>query len=99
MVDRMSAIPLLFPRSGVLYKKFHPRGVFFKANYLHLNLYIMSRLGNYLRDTAAEMKHVSWPTQTQAFIYTALVIGVSALVALFLGAFDYVFTTMLKFVA
>lgn len=56
----------------------------------------MSRLGNYFRDTAAEMKHVSWPTQTQAMIYTILVVVVSALVALFLGAFDYVFTTLLN---
>lgn len=56
----------------------------------------MSRLGNYLRDTAAEMKHVSWPTQTQALIYTVLVIVVCAFVALFLGAFDYVFTTILN---
>lgn len=56
----------------------------------------MSRLGNYLRDTAAEMKHVSWPTRTQTLIYTALVIVVSTLVALFLGAFDYVFTQLLN---
>ena len=56
----------------------------------------MSRLGNYFRDTAAEMKHVSWPTQKQSFIYTALVIGVSGLVALFLGAFDYLFTQVLN---
>lgn len=56
----------------------------------------MSRLSNYFRDTAAEMKHVSWPTQTQAFIYTALVIVISALVAAFLGAFDYVFTQILN---
>ncbi len=59
----------------------------------------MSKLGNYLRDTVAEMKHVSWPTQKQAFIYTALVIGVSALVALFLGAFDYVFTNILNIIS
>ena len=56
----------------------------------------MSRIGNYFRDTAAEMKHVSWPTQSQALIYTALVILVSGLVALFLSGFDYVFTTMLN---
>lgn len=55
----------------------------------------MSRLGNYLRDTATEMKHVSWPTQTQAMVYTGLVILVSGFVALFLGAFDYVFTNLL----
>ncbi len=58
----------------------------------------MSKLGNYLRDTAAEMKHVSWPTQMQTITYTALVIGVSALVALFLGAFDYLFTQALDFI-
>lgn len=58
----------------------------------------MSRLGNYLRDTASEMKHVSWPTQMQAITYTALVIGVSAFVALFLGAFDYLFTQALNLI-
>lgn len=58
----------------------------------------MSRLGNYIRDTAAEMKHVSWPTQKQTITYTVLVIGVSAIVALFLGAFDYVFSQGLDFI-
>lgn len=56
----------------------------------------MTRFINYLRATAAEMKHVSWPTQTQALVYTALVIGVSALVALFLAGFDYLFTQLLN---
>lgn len=58
----------------------------------------MSRLGNYFRDTAAEMKHVSWPTQMQTIIYTLLVIVVSACVALFLGAFDYLFTQLLDLI-
>ena len=58
----------------------------------------MSRLGNYLRDTAAEMKHVSWPTQTQTIVYTVLVIAISAVVALFLGAFDYLFTQLLDLI-
>ena len=52
-------------------------------------------LGNYLRDTMAEMKHVSWPTQSQAAIYTALVFLVSGFVALLLGGFDYIFTSLL----
>ena len=56
----------------------------------------MSRIGNYLRDTKAEMKHVSWPTQTQTVVYSILVILISAIVALFLGAFDYVFTNLLQ---
>lgn len=58
----------------------------------------MSRIGNYLKDTAAEMKHVSWPTQMQTIIYTVLVIAVSAFVALFLGAFDYLFTQLLDLI-
>jgi preprotein translocase SecE subunit len=46
----------------------------------------------YLKDTFAEMKHVSWPTQHQAIVYTALVIGVSALVAVFVSVLDFSFS-------
>jgi len=56
----------------------------------------MSKLTNYLRDTAAEMKHVSWPSRTQAFIYTILVISISVVVALLLSGFDYIFTGLLN---
>ncbi len=52
----------------------------------------MSRFINYLKDTFAEMKHVSWPTQTQSIVYTVLVVIVSILVAIFVGAFDFVFS-------
>lgn len=51
----------------------------------------MSNFGNYLRDTMAEMKQVSWPSQSQAFLYTLLVLAISVVVSLFLGAFDYIF--------
>lgn len=56
----------------------------------------MSKLTNYLRDTAAEMKHVSWPSRNQAAIYAVLVIGISTIVALLLSGFDYVFTSLLN---
>lgn len=49
----------------------------------------------YLKDTKAEMNHVSWPTKKQTIIYTAIVIGVSVFVAIYLGVFDYVFTGLL----
>ena len=57
----------------------------------------MSRLSNYLRDTVAEMKHVVWPTQAQAITYTLLVVVVSAVVALFLGAVDFGFSQLLHY--
>jgi preprotein translocase subunit SecE len=52
----------------------------------------MNRLFNYLRDTRAELKHVSWPTQKQTVMYTALVITISIVTALYLGFFDFAFT-------
>ena len=58
----------------------------------------MSNLGNYFRDTLAEMKQVSWPTQKQAFLYTALVIVISVFVSFFLGAFDFLFTRAVEFI-
>ena len=49
----------------------------------------------YVKDTRAELEHVSWPTQKQTIIFTTLVIVISILTALYLGAFDYVFTGLL----
>jgi len=51
----------------------------------------MQQFTQYLRDTLSEMKQVKWPTTYQTFVYSVLVIAISAVVALFLGAFDYVF--------
>ena len=47
----------------------------------------------YLQETQAELKFVKWPSQRQTMIYTALVILVSAVTALYLGLFDFVFTS------
>lgn len=55
-------------------------------------LIIMDNLAKYFRDTAAELKQVTWPTQQQAIFYTILVVVISALVAAYIGAFDYVFS-------
>lgn len=49
------------------------------------------KLINYIKETKSEMKHVTWPTRKQAVAYTILTVVVSAIVAAYLGAFDYVF--------
>ena len=49
----------------------------------------------HLKDVRGELRHVSWPTQTQTIIYTVLVVILSLLTAAYLGFFDYVFTTSL----
>lgn len=58
----------------------------------------MDQLTKYFRDTAAELKQVTWPTQQQALMYTGLVIGISAVVALYIGVFDYLFSQFINFV-
>ena len=76
-------------------------GLYFSPNSDNMSLHrpsgrfldknIMQNFINYLRDTRGELKHVAWPTQRQAIIYSALVVGVSILVAIVIGAFDFVF--------
>ena len=47
----------------------------------------------YLQDTRAELRHVAWPTRMQTIVYSVLVTAVSVAVALYLGLFDFLFTT------
>lgn len=51
---------------------------------------------NYIKETKAEMKHVSWPTRKQAIAYTILVVIISIFISLYLGFFDFVFTEIIS---
>lgn len=53
-------------------------------------------LGQYLKDTQMELRHVAWPTRTQTIVYTVMVAALSVAVALYLGFFDFIFTTGLS---
>lgn len=46
-----------------------------------------------MKDTRGELRHVAWPTQTQTIVYTILVALLSVGVSLYLGLFDFLFTT------
>jgi preprotein translocase subunit SecE len=46
---------------------------------------------DYLRDTKAELRHVTWPTRRQALSYTIIVLSVSIGTGLFLGLLDFIF--------
>ena len=52
----------------------------------------------YIKETKAEMVHVSWPTKKQAIGYSLLVIAICIIASLFLGVFDYFFSSVLKLV-
>ena len=54
-----------------------------------------NRIVQYVKDTRGELHHVAWPTQHQTIIYTILIAAVSVFIALYLGLFDFIFTTSL----
>lgn len=49
------------------------------------------KLTEYFKDVKGEMKHVNWPTKSQAWNYTLLVVGISIATAIVLSVADYVF--------
>lgn len=50
----------------------------------------------YIKESKGELAHVSWPTRNQAIAFTILVMVLSVLTALYLGAFDTLFTALIK---
>lgn len=50
----------------------------------------------FLKEVRIEMKKINWPTREQTVRYTLIIIGISAVVAAFLGALDFVFISLLN---
>jgi preprotein translocase subunit SecE len=53
-------------------------------------------LVEYLRDTRAEMRKVTWPTRQEAINLTLLVLAIMVVLAIFLGGLDALFTELLN---
>lgn len=47
---------------------------------------------SYLKNVRGELAHVVWPNRKQAIFHVVLIVLISALVALIITGFDYVFT-------
>ena len=75
-----------------------PWGVLFWSDKSNIHIISMSRFTNYLKDTKVEMRHVSWPTQKQAIVFTILVVVFSIAVALVLGFADFIFSRGLNLI-
>ncbi|HPT08240.1 MAG TPA: preprotein translocase subunit SecE [bacterium] len=56
----------------------------------------MGKFSNYIKESIAEIKKVTWPTKKETYRYSFLVIAISLLVAIVLGGFDYIFNLGLK---
>ncbi len=53
-------------------------------------------IGNYIKETRGELKHVSWPTRKQSINYTLLVVGLALIIAGYLGLLDFLFRKALE---
>ena len=59
---------------------------------------ITDRIAEYLRDTRGELRKVSWPTRKQATNLTTIVLAVTVVMAIFLGALDFVFASLVRLI-
>ena len=50
----------------------------------------------YLKEVKVEMKKISWPTRQDTVKYTLMVVGASLFMGLFLGALDFIYSTILN---
>jgi preprotein translocase subunit SecE len=55
-----------------------------------------SSIIHFFKESQQELKHVNWPTREEALRLTGIVIGISLILAVFLGSFDYLFTYIIK---
>ncbi|HEY9586033.1 MAG TPA: preprotein translocase subunit SecE [Candidatus Paceibacterota bacterium] len=54
------------------------------------------KIVDYVKETRTELSHVSWPTRKQAVAFTAIVIGISIAIAIYLGAADFLLSRIVK---
>ena len=59
----------------------------------------MTRLRRYFTEVASELRKVSWPTREQVRNLTVLVFAISFVVGLYITALDFVFRTLIAFLA
>jgi len=57
---------------------------------------IPQKIATFLKEVRIEMKKVNWPTRETTLRYTLIVVGVSVIVAIYLGGLDVLFTTFLE---
>jgi len=57
---------------------------------------MIQKLKIFLQESRQELKRVNWPTKKETVKYTLFVIGLSLIVAAFLGLLDFIFARILS---
>lgn len=58
----------------------------------------MAKPVTFLQETYAELKKVVWPTGQQTFRLTMIVIFISIIMGLYIGALDWIFAKAVEFI-
>jgi preprotein translocase subunit SecE len=56
----------------------------------------IQKVKSFFKEVFVEMKRVSWLSQKDVLKYTGIVLGITIVVAVFLGGLDYIFTSIIK---
>lgn len=68
----------------------------FKISCQNQDMAIAEKIKLFFKEVWTESRKVDWPSRQQTLKYTALVIGISAGVAVFLGTLDFIFVSILS---
>ncbi len=74
------------PRKSICLSTSNPQEGFFNKH---------MKVTEYVKETRAELSHVTWPTREQTIRFTTLVIVTSLIVSAILGISDFVFSKLL----
>lgn len=56
----------------------------------------MSKIKSFLKEAKTEFSHINWPSRAEAIKMMLIVISISLVMAVYLGALDYAFLQGLK---
>jgi preprotein translocase subunit SecE len=59
---------------------------------------VIARIRRYIQESYSELKKVTWPTREQVRNLTVLVFAISAVMGLFIAAWDFLFTEALRLI-
>ena len=72
------------------------RGRFLRTAAINKTMTIIQKIKEFFREVFVEMKRVSWLSNKDVWRYTAIVLGITIVVAAFLGGLDFIFTEIIK---
>ena len=51
----------------------------------------------FLKEVKAELKQVTWPAKKEVIKLTGMVVAISLIVGVYIGALDFIFTKLVEF--